>query len=441
MFEISLVLLAIVFIILATIKFKIHPFLSLFLAALGVGIASGIPVSMVVEIIGTGFGSTLSSIGFIIAFGALIGVLLEKTKGTQIIVAYLLKLFGSKQSALAMNITGFIVSIPVFCDSAFVILSSINKGLSKKTAWPLGLFAVSLATGLYAAHVFVPPTPGPLAAAALVDANLGLVMVWGLVLAIPVSLSGHFWSRWIHRAQIKEKAHKSSLQKQEETPLKLSLTVFVPIVLPIVLIGLKSIAIYPTKPFGNGNVFKLLDALGNPIIALLFGLLTAYLFFAKQSKGKQLDWTVEALKEAGIIILITGAGGAFGSILKQLDIASVLQFSSSTPYGGLLIAFLFAAVLKSAQGSSTVAIVTTAAFIAPLLGGFGLDTEIGKVFSVLAIGAGAMTVSHINDSYFWVVSQFSKMNVKTALKTFNLGTAVQGFVAIFLVMLLYSIAS
>lgn len=441
MFEISLVLLAIAFIIFATIKFKIHPFLSLFLAAIGVGLFSGLSMVQTLEKISEGFGSTLSSIGFIIALGALIGVLLEKTKGTQIIVAYLLKIFGSKRSALAMNLTGFIVSIPVFCDSAFVILSSLTKGLSKKTALPMGLFAVSLATGLYAAHVFVPPTPGPLAAAALLGANLGLVMLWGLFIALPVSLTGYFWAQWIHKKERPTQQELVALESTKEEKIKLSGTVFIPIVLPILLIALKSIANYPTFPLGQGRLFQGLDALGHPIIALLVGLFSAFAFFAKQSKGKQLEWTVEALKDAGVIILVTGAGGAFGAILKSLDIASVLQFSSSSEYGGFLIAFVFAAILKSAQGSSTVAIVTTAAFLAPLLNSLGLDSEMGRVFSVLAVGAGAMTVSHINDSYFWVVSQFSNMSVKTALKTYSLGTAVQGVISILLVFVLYTIAS
>lgn len=438
MFTILVVIAAIIFIVFATVKLKIHPFLSLFITALGVGLIAGNSAEEVVILLTEGFGNTLSKIGFIIAFGALIGTLLEKTKGTEIIVAYLLKWFGVKRSALAMNLTGFIVSIPVFCDSAFVILSSINKALSKKTKIGLGVFAVSLATGLFAAHVFVPPTPGPLAAAALLGADLGLVLIFGLIIGLLVSLSGYLWAKY----RVNSEINLSEITTDNTTAKELKLTprVFIPILLPIVLIGLKSIAEYPTHPMGSGVLFSGISALGNPIIALLIGVIVAYLGSVKD-KSEAFSWAVESLKEAGIIILITGAGGAFGTVLKTLDIASLLNFHSSSGLGGLAVAFLFAAILKTAQGSSTVAIVTTAAFIAPLLSAFGLDSQMGKVFSVLAIGAGAMTVSHINDSYFWVVSQFSDMDVKTALRSYTVATLVQGLIAIILVMGAYLIVN
>ncbi|NNK72985.1 MAG: GntP family permease, partial [Flavobacteriaceae bacterium] len=197
MYLFLLILLAIIYIVLATVRFKLHPLLSLFTAALGVGLIAGIGTNETLEIIMRGFGETLSSIGFVIVFGAIIGLLLEKTNGTKTIVNYMLKWFGIKRSAFAMNLTGFIVSIPVFCDSAFVILSSLNKTLSKRTGIPLTVFAVSLATGLYAAHVFIPPTPGPLAAAALLDADLGSVLLYGLMVAIPVSLIGYLWAKGV----------------------------------------------------------------------------------------------------------------------------------------------------------------------------------------------------------------------------------------------------
>jgi len=434
MSSILLVIASIVFIVLSTIKAKIHPFLSLFTAALFVGIAAGIPIDQLIDLLSKGFGGTLSKIGFIIALGALIGSFLEKTKGTEVIVAYLLKWFGVKRSVLAMNLTGFIVSIPVFCDSAFVILSSINKTLSKKTKISLGVFAIALATGLFAAHVFVPPTPGPLAAAALLGANLGLLLIWGLIIGFIASLAGYLWAKkWSTKETYQEQKDTEVIEAED---LKLSLGVFIPILLPIVLIGLQSVAVYPTHPFGEEGLFKLINALGNPIIALFIGLIVAYLQSINKSK-EQFQWSIEALKDAGIIILITGAGGAFGTILKELDIASLLNFQSDSGIGGLLIAFVFAAILKSAQGSSTVAIVTTSAFVAPLLTAFGLDSEIGKVFAVLAIGSGAMTISHINDSYFWVVSQFSDMDVKTALRSYSLGTLFQGIVSLSFVILIY----
>ena len=212
-----------------------------------------------------------------------------------------------------------------------------------------------------------------------------------------------------------------------------------PLVIPIILIAFKSIVNYPTNPLGKGIVFKVLDFLGNPVIALLLGTFLAFGLSSKFTLEEKNSWVVSALKEAGIIILITGAGGAFGNVLRTMDLANFIHLDSNTLYGGILIAFAIAALLKSAQGSSTVAIITTAAIMAPLLPSVGLDTYLGRGCAVLAIGAGAMTISHINDSYFWVVSQFSEMNVKTALRSFSVATFFQGLTGLFLVLLILSI--
>ena len=216
--------------------------------------------------------------------------------------------------------------------------------------------------------------------------------------------------------------------------------VFAPILIPIVLIALKSIANYPSFPLGEGVLFELTDFIGNPVIALLIGVFLAFLQGRSQPDRDSFKWTTDALKEAGLIILITGAGGAFGAILKAMDLAQFLNFSSNSANGGLLIAFGFAAILKTAQGSSTVAIVTASAFMVPLLDAFGLDYDMGKTFTVLAIGAGAMTLSHLNDSYFWVVSQFSDMEVKSALRHYSLTTLIQGILGLLIVLVLFQLA-
>ncbi len=437
-----LVVLAIAFIVLATVRFKIHPLISLFIAALGVGLFAGLEAKLVIETITKGFGDTLSSIGFIIVFGTIIGVLLERTDGTQKIVAFMLKWFSAKRSALAMNLTGFVVSIPVFCDSAFVILSSLNKSLSKRTGIPLPVYAVALATGLYAAHVFIPPTPGPLAAAALLDADIGSVLIYGLLVALPVSLVGLLWAKWVgKRSKIEVDIEVENEESDQATTNSKSLGVFLPILIPIVLIALKSVANYPTQPFGEGPLFELIDLVGHPIIALFIGMLLAFGLGLSRKDRDYFNWTSIALKEAGVIILITGAGGAFGAVLRALELDQLLNFQTENNTMGLLVAFAFAAVLKTAQGSSTVAIVTASAFMAPLLGSMGLDTEMGKTFTVLAIGAGAMTLSHLNDSYFWVVSQFSDMDVKTALRQYSVGTLLQGLMGLVIVLVIFQLIS
>jgi len=421
--------------VIAATKFNFHPFLSLLLAAIVMGFVGGLNESEVVNTLTEGFGKTLGSIGIIIAFGTIIGAYLEKSGGAKTLAKSVLKVIGKKRSALAMNITGFIVSIPVYCDSGFIILSPINKAISKNSKIPLVVLGVSLAAGLYATHVFVPPTPGPLAAAAALEADLGLVILLGLFVAIPVSLVGLYWAKYIGK---KLKTNNNSIEvediKFEKLP-KTSLT-FSPIIIPIFLIALKSISNYPTLPFGEGTILSILNFIGNPIIALFVGVFLAFKLKDKKTKETHLNWVTSGLKEAGIIILITGAGGAFGAILRATGIGDIIGNSFSDFHIGLLLPFIIAAVLKSAQGSSTVSIITTAAIIAPTLASFGLDSSLGRALAVLSIGAGAMTVSHLNDSFFWVVAQFTGMDTATALKSQTASTFLQGLTGITIVMII-----
>lgn len=437
--EILVLGVVVLFIIVATVKFKMHPIFSLTIAAIASGFLLGITPQDIMATMAEGFGKTLSGIGLVIAFGTVIGIYLEKTGSTQVLANSILKLIGLKRSPLAINLAGFVISIPVYCDSGFIILSSINKAISKKTGIPALVFAIALATGLYSAHVFVPPTPGPLAAAAILDADLGMVLVFGLLVAIPVSVSGYFWARFIGKSLNETETVEVKKEKETIPSAVKPFQAFLPLLVPIVLIAMKSVADYPTHPLGEGWVFKILGFLGSPVIALLIGVFFAFALARKVPAEEKKGWVPEAFKQAGAIVLITGAGGAFGAILRTMDIASIIDLESSTGIGGLLIAFVIAAVLKTAQGSSTVAIITTSAIIAPLLETFGLISNTDKALAVLAVGAGAMTVSHINDSYFWVVSQFSNMNVKTALRGHTMGTLLQGTVGILMILLLYAI--
>ena len=431
---IALVIVVVLMVIAAT-KYHFHPFLSLLLAAIVMGFIGGLNESEVTSTLMNGFGKTLGSIGIIIAFGTIIGAYLEKSGGTETLAKWTLKVIGKKRSVLAMNITGFIVSIPVYCDSGFIILSSLNKAISKKTKIPLVVLGVSLAAGLYATHVFVPPTPGPLAATAALDADLGLVIMLGLVVAIPVSLAGYFWAKFIGR-KIKTEVFETSIVANNDDKLPKTSLAFAPILVPIVLIALKSISNYPTHPFGEGTISGIVNFIGNPVIALFVGVFLAFNLKSKKIKETNLNWVTSGLKEAGIIILITGAGGAFGAILRATGIGDIIGSTFSDYNLGLFLPFLIAAVLKSAQGSSTVSIITTAAIIAPILESFGLDSSLGRALAVLSIGAGAMTVSHLNDSFFWVVAQFTEMDTSTALKSQTVSTLLQGLTGIIIVMII-----
>jgi len=437
--EILVLGVVVLFIIVATVKFKMHPIFSLTIAAVVSGFLLGLSPEHIMTTIGEGFGKTLSGIGLVIAFGTVIGIYLEKTGATRVLANSILGLIGLKRSPLAINLAGYVISIPVFCDSGFIILSSLNKAISKRTGIPVLVFAISLATGLYAAHVFVPPTPGPLAAAAILEADLGLVLLLGLLVSIPVSLTGYVWATFIGKSLKENEAAEKRKESEEIASTVKPFQAFLPLLVPIILIALKSMVNYPSYPLGKGLAFQVVDFLGSPVIALLIGVFFAFSLGRKTPSKEKEGWVAEAFKQAGAIVLITGAGGAFGAILRSVDIASIINLESSTGFGGLLIAFVIAAVLKTAQGSSTVAIITTSAIIAPLLGTFGLLSITDKALTVLAVGAGAMTVSHINDSYFWVVSQFSNINVKTALRGHTMGTLLQGTTGMLMVLILYFI--
>jgi len=428
--------LVVVFMVIAASKYKFHPFLSLLLAGIIMGFVGGLNESEVITTLMNGFGKTLGSIGVIIAFGTVIGAYLENSGGAKTLANWTLKTIGKKRSLLGMNLTGFIVSIPVYCDSGFIILSSLIKAISKNSKIPLAVLGVALAAGLYTTHVFVPPTPGPLAATAALDADLGLVILLGLVVAIPVALSGFLWATYLKRKMGKNDSAIVAEKDDSTERLPKTSWSFAPIIVPILLIALKSITSYPTHPFGEGLMANIFNFIGNPIIALLIGVFLAFKLKPKQSDETHFNWVSSGLKEAGIIILITGAGGAFGAILQASGIGDIIGESFANFNLGLFLPFLIASILKTAQGSSTVAIITTAAIMAPILESFGLSSSLGRALTVLSIGAGAMTISHLNDSFFWVVAQFSEMDTATALKSQTVSTLLQGLTGIILVMLI-----
>ncbi len=442
---IGLLVAAIVFIVYTTAKVKLHPFLALLFACFGVGLLSGLPASDTVEAITEGFGSTLGSIGIVIAAGTIIGSLLEKSGGTIVIANLIIGWLGKARSALAMSITGAIVSIPVYCDSGFVILSSLNRSLASKTKQSLALYAVALSMGLYATHVFVPPTPGPIAAAGTLNADIGSVILLGITVTIPVIIVTYLFAvkmgnRIYIDPDVMPTAEKENINKSRETAdvanLPGTTASLLPILIPMLLIALGSIASLPAEPFGEGWVNAAILFLGDPNTALIIGVLLAFGTVPKRGPEVYGDWVGKGLKSAGVIILITGAGGAFGNVLRATDIGSFLGESLAAWNLGILLPFIIAAALKTAQGSSTVSIITTASILVPMLPAIGLAEGLAPALVTLAIGAGAMTVSHANDSYFWVVSQFSGMDVSQAYRLQTLGSAVAGVTGITVVFIL-----
>lgn len=418
-------LLVVAVIVFLTVKMNLHPFLALLFGAILMGFLAGLEIAILAGALAEGFGNTLRSIGIVIAAGAIIGEYLDRSGGAKVLANKILSMVGEKNSPVSMSVTGYIVSIPVFCDSGFIVLSALNKAIAKRAGISLAVLAVALASGLYATHVFVPPTPGPLAAAATLGADVGWVLILGLLVSLPVMGAALlFANRYCRRYKITFNQEELS-QSDPVNPPSFFLALF-PILAPILLIALKSVAQLEVLPFGEGWFYATLLFLGDPIMALLSGVLLAFLMVRGGQKRIRNEWLEEALKKAGIIILITGAGGAFGSVLRETDLGLFAAGFAEIGGLGVLIPFLIAAFLKTAQGSSTVAIITAAAITAPLLAPLGLDSILGKALTVLAVGAGSLTVSHVNDSYFWVVAKFSEMDTSTALRTHTVATLIMG---------------
>ncbi len=438
---IILLVAGILFIVISTAKYKLHPFIALLLTAYAIALCSGIPIADTVKTITTGFGGILAYIGIVIVLGTIIGTILEKTGAAIAMADFVLRKVGHKRPVLAMSIIGYIVSIPVFCDSGFVILSSLKKSLIQQTGKSAVAMTIALSTGLYATHTLVPPTPGPIAAAGNLHVdNLGLVILFGLGIAAFSALAGYLYAEWAGKRYRCAQDDLPRLADDHEIKalykkLPSTLNAFLPIIVPIGLIALASVLKLLFSGVDN-LVLKCFYFIGEPVTALLIGLFFAARLLPEWSKTTLSDWVGQAVKESGSILIITAAGGALGGVLKASGIGDYLGSSLQSMSLGILVPFVIAAALKTAQGSSTTALVVTSTIIYPLLPALGLDSTIGSVLAIMAIGAGAMTVSHANDSFFWVVAEFSEMDVATAYKSQTIATLIQGLVTITVVAIL-----
>jgi GntP family gluconate:H+ symporter len=440
MILILLLILSILFIVLSTTKFNLHPFLALLFASIGFGLISGMPLQTIVDSINQGFGGTIGQIGIVIIAGTIIGTFLEHSGGAYSLAERILKLIGKKRTLPALGIIGYIVSIPVFADSGFVILTPLNRALSKKAGLTLASTAIVLSMCLMISHNLVPPTPGPIAASGILEADIGLVLLLGfpvslVVMIISIIFASKIASRvWIDPNPDLTENDLSNKLKEAPSALKS----LIPILLPIILIVLKSISDFPTYPFGEGGFRNIISFIGSPIIALLIGVVLSFLLPKKLEKSmlSPKGWVGKGLFNAAIIIMITGAGGVFGKVLQNSGIADVLGNMLSKVNIGIWLPFILAAAIKTAQGSSTVSLITTASLLAPLLPTLGFESAIAKALIVLIIGSGAIVVSHANDSFFWVVTQMSDMDVNTGYRLHTLGSFVLGFSAAVFIWLL-----
>jgi len=440
---IVLLVAAILFIVVSTAKLKLHPFLALIIAAIGYGLCSGLPLNQIIKSVNNGFGNTVGSIGIVIVAGCIIGTFLEESGGAYIMARSVMKLAGEKRVPLVMLLLGYIISIPVYADSGFVIMTPLNKALSKKAGITLAASAIALSLGLTLTHCLVPPTPGPISATSIVGADLGLVILTGIVASmVSFIIALVFVNKFVSRTYIDPAPNESDQEIEERVKHAPSaVKSFLPIVVPLLLIVLKSVSDFPTNPFGTGTMKTVLGFIGEPVVALLIGMALGFMLPRKFDLEmlSTSGWVGKSLVSAAVIIMITAAGGSFGMVLRDSGIADVVGGFVSDSSLGIWMPFLIAAALKTAQGSSTVAIITTASLLAPLMETMGFVAPVEKALAVTALCSGAMVVSHVNDSFFWVIKQMTGMTVKQGYRFHTLGTLLCGTGAMLTVWAIFTI--
>lgn len=415
-------LIGIALLIFLVLKTRIHVFVSLLIAAVVTGVLGGMSPTDTVDTISAGFGSTLASIGIIIGLGIMMGKIMEISGAAEKLAYTMIRFIGRKKEEWAIAIAGYIVAIPIFVDSAFVILHPLVKALSRQTGKSVITLGVALAIGLAATHHSVPPTPGPLGVAGIFGADVGKMVIVGLIVSVPVIIVGVLYAKWLGKKiyQLPEEEgegyYRPSAQEAfkefeaavdaRDKELPSFIRSFLPILIPLILI------------FGNTGMNALVDSgvlslsetilnyvtfLGNPIIAVGLGLIYALIFLTKgYTKDETLEELENGIKTAGIILLVTGAGGALGEVLRVSGTGEVIaEYVATWSVPAILIPFFIATFVRLVQGSGTVAMITAASIAAPIVSNMGLD----PVLAAQAAAFGAMVFSYFNDSLFWVVNR------------------------------------
>jgi gluconate:H+ symporter, GntP family len=419
-------------IVVLTAKLRVHPFFALLIASFIVGLGVQLPVADILNAAKEGFGNIMKSLGFIIVLGTTLGILLERNGSTQVMANFILSKIGHRYPALAMSITGFVVGLPIFCDSGFIVLSGLNVTMAKRTGTRVIVVAVSMATGLYAVHCLIPPHPGAAAAAGIIGVSYGKLIVMGIIVAIPAMIVGYLYASYAgKKIQVEQQDEWVETNNGGTIIFPSTIQAFLPVIVPILLIALKSIFINDVS-----GIWQILFSLGEPVIALSIGVLLA-LTANKPWNGKQVNsWLQESAEKAGGILVIIGAGGAFGAVLAATHIGQHLSNVLPLAGMGILFPFLLTSVLKTAQGSSTVAIITAASIVQPLLPVLGFISPDEKLICVMAMGAGSMMISHANDAYFWVIAKFEKIDMPTMLKVYSVSTIIMGLTTLLMVYIL-----
>lgn len=417
-------------------KTKIHAFIALIVSASVIGLVAGMTPPNVANAITDGFGGTLGSIGIVIGFGVMLGRVMEVAGASERLAYSFVKMLGKKREDWAMALTGYVVSIPIFVDSAFVILTPLVKAISKKTKRSVVSLGVALAIGLVVTHSLVPPTPGPLGVAGIFEVSVGLMILWGLIFSAPLIIVGVLYAKWIGKRihQLPDEdglgwirpdqpadTYEEFVNQQENKHLPSLFMSMAPILIPILLIFANTVV--SAQELTEG-IFGYIQFFGNPVIAVGIGLIFAiYTLTTRLSRTDSLDRMEEGIKSAGIILLVTGAGGALGNVLRESgsgDYVAELIVNMSVPL--VLLPFFVSSFVRLVQGSGTVAMITAASITAPILA--GVD---GVYMPLAAIGAttGSLLFSYFNDSFYWVVNRMLGIkNAKEQMMVWSIPTTL-----------------
>lgn len=435
---------SILLLLVLVMKLKVHAFISLLLASTFVGLASGMPFLELIANLQKGMGDILGFITIVVGLGAILGKLLEVSGGAETLAHFIIKGFGEKRTTWALMLTGFIVSIPVFLDVGFIILIPLIYALTKKSGLSLLHYAIPLLAGMAVTHAFIPPTPGPVAVAEILNANLGWMIVFGVVVGLPCSIiAGPIFGSYISKRIFVPVPQHIEFAASEETPKKSDfiMIAFV-ITLPLVLILLSTTSgmLVGMEYFDADNfTVNLLQFIGHPFMALTIATLIAsyFLGFKKGFKAKQLlEFSDKALAPAGLIIVITGAGGMFKQILVESGAGEALaQIFIDYNVAPIVMAYVIAVVIRVIQGSATVAMVTAAGMISPVLMGMEYSEPM-KALIGIAIASGSCILSHVNDSGFWLVKKYLDISEKQTLQTWTVMETIISVSGFAIVMLL-----
>jgi Gnt-I system low-affinity gluconate transporter len=439
---------AIVLLFILVIRFKIHAFIALMITSIFVGVFTGMPLMTIIKSVQTGMGDILGFIAIVVGIGSIFGEILQVSGGAEALSRSMLKKFGEERSSWAMMTTGFIIAIPVFLDVGFIILVPMAYALSRKTGRSVLYYAIPLLAGLAVTHAFIPPTPGPIAVAEIVNAQLGWVILFGFIVGFPTAIvAGPFFARYIAKKihidppDISEEQKLLDAHHHKDLP-SFGMVAFL-IALPLFLILLSTFADLAVKSdWVEENITtEIILFVGHPFIALLIATMAAMYFLGtrRNYSGKQLMQIAnKALGPAGLIILVTGAGGVFKQILVDSGVgAAIAESVSNRNIPPIVLAYVLAVIIRLTQGSATVAMITAAGMVAPVIEVLGVG-EIGKALVVLVIAAGATTFSHVNDSGFWLVGKYLNMTEKQTIQSWSVMEtiiSVVGFILIFLISL------